>query len=210
MTDTKPTVVEALAAVAEGVRAIRKTDYNKHSSYNFRGIDAVMNAVGPEFRKHGVVCIPSETLDLHQETVQTTTGKPTLASKVHVRYRFYGPAGDYIDAEVWGESWDSSDKGLAQAYSVAYRTALLQALTIPTDSPDPDSQTLERAEDPGLPGELVAAFAVLPEDARARINKWVAGKGGGPVADLPSSWVDAITEAVEKEAAKVAELEPVS
>jgi hypothetical protein len=40
---------------------------------------------------------------------------------------------------------DSGDKATAKAMSVAYRTALLQVLCLPTDEPDPDSHTYERA-----------------------------------------------------------------
>jgi hypothetical protein len=38
------------------------------------------------------------------------------------------------------------DKAAPKAMSVAFRTALLQALALPTDEPDPDSQSFEREE----------------------------------------------------------------
>jgi hypothetical protein len=44
-----------------------------------------------------------------------------------------------------GEAFDSGDKSTAKAMSVAYRTALLQALTLPTDEPDPDETVEELA-----------------------------------------------------------------
>jgi hypothetical protein len=56
-----------------------------------------------------------------------------------VLYRFHGPAGDFLDAESVGEASDSLDKATSKAMSVAYRTALIQALTLPTGDPDPDS-----------------------------------------------------------------------
>jgi hypothetical protein len=40
---------------------------------------------------------------------------------------------------------DSGDKATAKAMSVAMRTALLQALCLPTDEPDPDATSYERA-----------------------------------------------------------------
>jgi hypothetical protein len=42
-------------------------------------------------------------------------------------------------ATVAGEGSDSLDKATSKAMSVAYRTALLQALCLPTSDPDPDS-----------------------------------------------------------------------
>ena len=142
----KPTVVEALSAVMNDVQAVRKGERNSQQNYNFRGIDAVVNAVGPVLRAHGVVVVPAAVKSSYRD-VQTSTGKPSRECTVTVTYRFYGPAGDFIDAEVPGESMDFGDKGAPKAMSVAYRTALLQALCIPTDDPDPDSQSHERAYD---------------------------------------------------------------
>lgn len=140
----KPTVVEALSAVMAEVQAVGKGDRNSQQGYNFRGIDAVVNAVGPAFRKHGIVVVPAKT-EARYRDVTTSTGKPSRECTVIVTYRFHGPAGDFIDCEVPGESMDFGDKGAPKAMSVAYRIALLQALCIPTDEPDPDSQSYERA-----------------------------------------------------------------
>lgn len=143
MTETK-TVIQALSDVMKDVQAIRKGDRNQAQNFNFRGIDAVMNAVGPALREHGVICVPVETRTAYRD-VHTVNGKPAREVTAVVTYRFYGPAGDYIEAQAPGESMDSGDKGTPKAMSVAYRTLLLQALTIPTDEPEPDAQTYERA-----------------------------------------------------------------
>ena len=66
--------------------------------------------------------------------------------KVKVSYTFIGAGGDAIKATVVGEAMDSGDKATAKAMSVAFRTALLQTLSLPTDEPDPDSQSYERSE----------------------------------------------------------------
>ena len=142
----KPTVVEALAAVMADVQAVRKGERNSQQNYNFRGIDAVVNAVGPVLRAHGVIVVPAAVQSSYRD-VQTSTGKPSRECTVTVTYRFYGPAGDFIDACVPGESMDFGDKGAPKAMSVAFRIALLQALCIPTDDPEPDSQSYERHGD---------------------------------------------------------------
>ena len=139
-----PSVVVALARVMEDVRAVRKGDRNSQQNYAFRGIDAVMNAAGPAFRKHGVVVVPMLE-EVNYRDVQTSTGKASRECTVKVRYRFHGPAGDHIDAVTPGESMDFGDKGAPKAMSVAYRIALLQALCLPTDEPEPDANTYERA-----------------------------------------------------------------
>lgn len=142
----KPTVVELLSKVMDAVQAVGKKQRNLEQNYSFRGVDAVVNAVGPELRKQGVVVIPVLQEAAYRD-VTTSRGKPSRECTVKVCYRFYGPAGDHIEAVVPGESMDFGDKGAAKAMSVAYRIALLQALCIPTDEPEPDSHTYERAHD---------------------------------------------------------------
>ena len=140
----KITVYEAVANVMRDVIAVRKDERNDHFRFNFRGIDAVMNTVGPVLRQHGVIVVPA---DMHATYAPMQTAKGGAAMNVQVRntYRFYGPSGDYFDTVATGESIDNGDKGTAKANSVAFRTCLLQALCLPTDEPDPDSFSPERA-----------------------------------------------------------------
>lgn len=141
-----------MSAAMEEVQAVRKEGFNDQQRYNFRGIDQVVNAVGPIFRKHKIIPVPHHCSANYRD-VLTSTGKPSREVTVEATYRFYGPAGDFIEAVVPGESMDSGDKGTPKAMSVAYRIVLLQMLCIPTDEPDPDSQSYERA----APDPLVEA-----------------------------------------------------
>lgn len=143
---TDKTVTQALAAVMEDVRAVGKNERNTHQNFNFRGVDAVVNAVGPIFRRHGVVVMPTAVTESHEQV--EVGSKRSLMESVHltVTYTFYGPAGDSVSCEVAGAAMDAGDKATAKAMSVALRTALLQALTLPTDEPDPDSETFERSD----------------------------------------------------------------
>ena len=142
MADT-PTVHQALNKVMGDVQAVKKDSKNQAQRFNFRGIDAVMNAVGPALRKHGVTILP-EDVDVHRSNGTTANGKQTAEVVVKVTYRVYGPGGDSIHGKVAAEAMDFGDKAIAKAMSVAYRTFLLQALTIPTDDPDPDGESFER------------------------------------------------------------------
>lgn len=172
MSTEQPTVYAAFSAAMEEVQAVRKEGFNKSQSYNFRGIDQVVNAVGPIFRKHKIIPIPHKTVSGYRD-VMTSTGKPSREVTVTVTYRFYGPAGDHIEAEVPGESMDTGDKGAAKAMSVAYRILLLQSLIIPTDDRDPDQDSYERAvpvEPPPLPDAVVEARIAVK-------NAWEANHG---------------------------------
>ena len=146
MSDT-PSVQEALAAVMAAVRSVGKDDYNQHQKFNFRGVDAVVNAIGPALRDHGVIVLP-DLQSFQSGEYHTTKGAQMRSVTVHVRYTFVGPKGDELVCSVLGEASDSGDKAVPKAMSVAFRTALLQALCLPTDEPDPDSQSHERTTAP--------------------------------------------------------------
>lgn len=156
MTET-PTVHQAWAEVMGDVQAVRKNERASmpgSGGFNFRGIDAVMNAVGPALRKHGVSVIP-EALDIQIERYQTAKGGQMLGAIVKMRYTIHGPAGDNMTGSAYGQAADAGDKAVSKAESVAFRTFLLQSLTIPTDEPDPDYNVHERVADinrvPGSP-----------------------------------------------------------
>jgi len=140
----EPSIYAALASVMADIKHVGKDGWNDHQKFSFRGIDAVVNAVGPALRAHGVIVVPV-LVSVTYETVQTTQNKAQTACRVVVSYRFHGPAGDSIETTVAGEAWDSGDKATPKAMSVAFRTALLQSLALPTDEPDPDASTFERA-----------------------------------------------------------------
>lgn len=176
MTDEKPSVIEALSRVMGDVQAVGKESRNSQQGYAFRGVDAVMNAVGPALRRHGVVIVP-EHVETHYRDAQTTSGKATREVTVVVTYRAHGPAGDSIVLQAPGEALDVSDKGTPKAMSVAYRTALLQALTIPTDEPDPDAAYYERA---GAAPAAPPPSAVPSEAAMRRMFALASQKLGGP------------------------------
>lgn len=139
-------IQQALVAVMNEVLAVGKNEKNAHQGFNFRGIDAVVNAVGPAFRKHQVVVMP-EVLDYEYGEIEIGSArKATGHAKVKVAYTFHGPDGDSLRTVVVAESMDSGDKATAKAMSVAFRTALLQALCLPTTEPDPDASTFERSD----------------------------------------------------------------
>jgi hypothetical protein len=138
-----------VARIMRDIGIIRKTQlFNGGGTrYNFRGIDQVLNAVGPVLRKHGVVIVP-EVLTAEYRDVPRKEGGRSHECLVTVRYHWVGPAGDEIVATVAGENLDTSDKATSKAQSVALRTCLLQMLAIPTGDPDPDSVLIERGEQP--------------------------------------------------------------
>jgi hypothetical protein len=161
----------ALAAVMSDVQSVSKSDRNTHQNFSFRGIDAVLNAVGPVLRKHGVIVLP-EVLDHQFATVEVGQKRSLMGHVIlKVAYTFVGPDGDSLRSVVLGEAMDSGDKAVPKAMSVAFRTALLQALALPTDEPDPDATTYERAAAPSGPSaELLAEVEALIRKAGDKVD----------------------------------------
>ena len=153
-------IIKKLSAVMEAVGHVSKTERNQSQNFNFRGIDAIVNAVSPALRKHGVVVVP-HLIESHYDTVVVGRNNTQMGhARVTVQYVFMADDGSNISATVAAESMDSGDKATAKAMSVAFRTALLQALCLPTDERDPDADSYERApasetpkkkEEPGVP-----------------------------------------------------------
>lgn len=159
------TVTQALLAVMEEVRAVGKDGHNQQQNYPFRGIDGVVNAVGPALRKHGVLVVPELEAASYRDCLVGQKQTPQRECTVKVNYTFYGPAGDHITASVPGEALDSGDKSTAKAMSVAYRICLLQALTIPTHEADPDESSPERAAPSRTPSPKPQESAPTPAQA---------------------------------------------
>lgn len=142
------TIYAALSAVMKDVQGVRKGEKNTapgQGGFMFRGIDAVTNAVGPALRAHGVIVVPSVT-DYQYGTVIVGKNKTEMShARLTIKFTWYGPDGDSIESVTVGEAMDSGDKATAKAHLVAFRTAMLQTLCLPTDESDPDEHTYERA-----------------------------------------------------------------
>lgn len=162
----KVPVHTAWSRVMGDVQAVGKNDRNKDQGFNFRGIDAVLNAVGPALRAHGVVVLP-RPVSMEVERYQSKSDSAMKNVTVQMEYRVIGPSGDDFTGSSYGEAADSSDKAVAKAQSVAYRVFLIQSLTIPTHEPDPDANSHERA---GVNSEPQRAARPQSEAETARIE----------------------------------------
>lgn len=140
-----PTVIQVITEVKRKVGAIRKGERNAQQNFNYRGVEAIVNRVGPQLDKFGIVVTPLMESSSY-DTVEVGKNRTQMGhATVEVVYRFYGPAGDYIDARVPGEAMDSGDKAMAKAMAVAWRTALIQVLNLRTNDPEPDETSYERS-----------------------------------------------------------------
>jgi len=159
-----------LAVMAE-VQGVAKKDKNTTQNFSFRGIDAVLNAVGPAFRKHGGF-VTQNIMNVDYSTMLSNKGSSLNVVRAIVRFNIFGSEGEPVTGDVAAEAFDSGDKATAKMMSVALRTFLLQVLLLPTDEPDPDSQSYELGEQPvGAPSipelkaKIAAYFTGQPKSA---------------------------------------------
>lgn len=141
-------VYEAINNVMDDVRAVGKDSRNTQQNFNFRGIDAVVNALSPVMRKHGLTVRPSNVLSIEHVPFTTKTGTLGVSCRVLVEYTFTDTSGDSCTSIVAAEANDYGDKATPKAMSVAFRTCLLQSFALPTTDTDPDAESYDHGEKP--------------------------------------------------------------
>ena len=141
--ETPQTAIATIQAVMRDAQALGKGERNAQQGFNFRGVDAVMNLIGPLLRKHGAFIVPELVSHRYETAQQEGKRGPQYVTRsvVTVAYHWHGPDGSTITGTVAGEAFDYGDKATSKAMSVAFRTYLLQTLTLPTNEPDPDTFT---------------------------------------------------------------------
>jgi hypothetical protein len=145
----------------------------------------VVNAVSPAFRKHGIVVFPT-VMESSFDTIEVGTKRSLMGHcRVKVAYTFAAPDGTFLTATVVAESMDSGDKAHAKAMSVAFRTALLQTLCLPTDEIDPDAESLERS-----PRQQGTAAPARPQAQARPAAQASAPAAGGGLSKSQQMWVE--------------------
>jgi hypothetical protein len=192
------TAQQAVLAVMNEVQAVGKTGRNTSQGFNFRGIDAVMNAVGPAFRKHGAFVVPTVVSNV-SDILPTKAGGSLNVIRLNVEFAIYGQEGDPIVGAVYAEAMDSGDKAGAKAMSVALRTFLLQVLCLPTDEPDPDSHSYELGVAVptinGLKAAIAGHFRGKPKSAITEALEAATGKSTGWSIEELAGYLDTLESA---------------
>ena len=186
------TVQEAITAVMADVGAVGKSERNQQQRFDFRGIDATVNALSPAMRRHGVTVRPCEVHSVNYEAFQSKNGGRLTSCRVIVSYAFRGPDGDEIVSTVAAESMDSGDKGTAKAMSVAFRIALLQTFALPTQETDPDHDVYETVSTPPRDWKSEADELARLGNIDGLRELWKAAQSAGqvPVMDMINSHVN--------------------
>ena len=143
--------------------------------FAFRGIDGTVAHLDPFLNKYEVIAVPElmEHTVSEREIINPQTGNPNgklvKTTQVVVKYRFFGPDGDSVEATTAGLADDFGDRSTAQAMSVALRIALLQTFHLPTHSKEPEEsgQEVMNARDGAGQAAPAAPKAVATAQAKA-------------------------------------------
>lgn len=165
-------VYKAVAAVAAEIGAVGKNAKMDAgpAKYHYRSLDDLINAVHPALTKHGVTFTPHDiqVLDIFERT--TRSGSVQYHGRAMVRYRVYGPEGDFIEAVVLAEGADTGDKLTNKMMSGAYKYVLAQVLSIPYSGVEDQDATLSEPVMQMTVEELHGRLS----DAADRLNKTTA------------------------------------
>ena len=188
-------VYEAINAVMDDVRAVGKNDRNNQQNFNFRGIDAVVNALSPVMRKHGLTVRPTNVISIEHTAFTSKGGAAGVSCRVVIEYTFSDTKGDSCTSIVAAEANDYGDKATPKAMSVAFRTCLLQAFALPTTEKDPDAESYDHAEKPAATSggtRTLNRAPALSEDVRAAWQAKIEERGSK--AELKALWQEAKAE----------------
>jgi len=203
-------VYAAISAVTADLakEGISKDSKNAQQGYNFRGIDAVYNALSPILARHGLCFLPRI---LTREVAERQTQKGGVLFYVVVEAEF-----DLVCAEdgskhtirTFGEAMDSADKATNKAMSAAYKYAAMQAFAIPTEGDnDADSTTHEvkpKSQSRETYDRLSKANRLLAT-TEAYDKFWATPSVVTALNSLPKDWKDQIEEEQRDKAAELSD-----
>lgn len=140
-------VYKAIAAIIGEMskEGIGKDSTNQQQRWNFRGIDAVYNALAPKLANHELMIIP-RVLSREVTERQTRNGGNMFYVVVDCEFDFISAKdGSKHTARIFGEAMDSGDKATNKAMSIALKYAAFQTFFIPTEvnTQDPDANSYE-------------------------------------------------------------------
>jgi len=135
MSDLQKAMVAIAAELA--TKGIGKDRRNSQQGYNFRGIDDMLNVVGPVMARHGVTLSPYYQIIHHNAVTRQTKSGPTEWFHVLLRGVFSFRLGEeLLVTETIGEALDNADKATNKAMSNAFKYALITTFAIPVVGAD--------------------------------------------------------------------------
>lgn len=174
----------ALVAVGAELAKIgvAKDRVNDQQHFKFRGIDDVMNAVGPLLFKHRVLFLVKYVDYPDVERATRDGSKSLIHTKVKGEFTFVSAEdGSSVSVTTFGVAMDAGDKAMNKSMSASLKYALLQTFLIPTEGGNEDADyTTHEATIPAPPAGFEEWFGTLLVAANAGLggfrDAWAAGR----------------------------------
>lgn len=137
-----PKILKAIQNVMRDVceTGVGKNDRNKDQGYQFRGIEAAMNALAPLLVKHGIVCFPKHGDGQRFDRMTKSGGTLSFVTITSDFELVSVEDGSSRTVRTIGEGMDSSDKATNKAMSTAFKYALFQTFVVPTMAVDVEDE----------------------------------------------------------------------
>ena len=138
--EKKAAILDSLQAVNEDLKAIGKDQQGYN--YKFRGIDAVLNAISPLFKKHNII-VRRMPVDVRQSIFIDKKENKYNHATILINYCFVSTKdGSELVTFGFGEGHDKGDKALSCATSNAFKYVIFEMFCIPTEEQlDSDMKT---------------------------------------------------------------------
>ena len=174
-------IYKKIIEVMKEIKPIAKSEKNTQQHFNFRGIDAVYNALHPLLKAHDIFCTPEVLHDtVDRKELTTAKGGKMINVGMSIKFSFYTEDGSSVSVTTYGEGQDSGDKSSGKAQSMAMKQAYIQIFAIPVaDAPqdrDADYTTPEPASSQSKAAELFEFFRGkrskfgIPGDAKSAMQ----------------------------------------
>ena len=149
--DTGGTVHERMARVVADLDYIPK-GRARGVSYEFRGIDSVMNHLHPLLARHGLYLSPRVMEDWQVNQIPGTNNRMQSQALFRVCVDVYAADGSMVTlGPGMAQSHDYGDKAVYQAQQNAVKYVLLEAFCIPTQDSGDDMDTRQADPIPAKP-----------------------------------------------------------
>lgn len=186
----KKSIYELLPLVQREIGNIGKNKKNAHQGYNFRGIDDVLNAIGPALAKVGVT-VTAQVVKHDREEVAHKNGY-RVNVRLKMRVTFWGPDGTSLRNCTVGEAQDfNGDKATNKAMSVAFKYAAFMGLAIPLEPgvmDDSDADDKPKGGTAKKPAASKAKTTAKPSSKASGGSSKPAAKGGSDKKSPPSAF----------------------
>lgn len=215
MSEDTRNVFARLADAQRSIGAVAKNNSTTGGGpkFNYRGIEDLMNALHPILAEHGLIIVP-HVLEHSTERYEGYKNF-NLISTVRVAYHVYGQDGTSLPEPVIGvgSGVDNSDKSYGKAMSYAYKMAIGQLFSVPTeeDNESGNRETVLRSEAASPPafhnsnGVELASFVQnnLTDEEMHKLQQWF---GSAITADNMATYDDKTLENVRRVAQKAIEV----